>query len=80
MNKWLQEMKLSEQAATVRRTLTPAEFTSLQLSIERLSLVTSRPIAEVAERLLCSYQTMLDGDGPEDFISLVCDVLEDRPR
>lgn len=75
---WLAELPLSETAAAVRRTLSPPMFADLQQSIEHLSLITERPIQEVAERLLCSVQAMADGDGPDTFLDLLEDIIEEN--
>jgi hypothetical protein len=77
---WLNELELDEKAAAVRRTLAPTEFVRLQVAIEHLSLVTSRPVVEVANRLLASVGGMVEGDGPDPFLSLINDIIEENER
>ncbi len=75
---WLHEIPLSNKATAIRGTLSVSTFSSLQLSIEHLAMSTQRPIAEVAERLLTSYWAMVNGDGPDEFLSLLVDIYNDH--
>ena len=75
---WLQEIPLSSKAADTRRTLAPDEFRAVQRAAENLALITARPVAEVADRLLCSIQSMADGEGSEEFMSLLADIVAEN--
>lgn len=78
MNDWLQYVPLSPKGAQVRRILSVWEFNHLQTSIEHLALVTERPIAEVADRLLCSFTDMLHDIGTDTFLALLDDIAAEH--
>lgn len=77
---WFAEMPLSAKAAAVRSSLSVVEYRYVKESIENLSMVTQRPIREVAERLLASMSDVGDGHGLEtdSFFSLIKDICEEN--
>lgn len=75
---WLKDIPLNEAASAVRRSLSPPELASLQRSIEHFALISDRPVVEIAERVLCSTQAMLEGEGSEDFMALLADIIEEN--
>ena len=74
---WLHELPLSGKASVVRASLSVVEFRELQQSIEHLAMLTEQPVADVAERLLCSYHEMLHGKGADSFLALVDDIASE---
>lgn len=78
MTTWLHEIALSEDAAAVRRTLAPSEFLQLQRAIEHLALVSRRPIAEIAERMMRGVRELEDGGDGTTFGRLIADVLDEH--
>lgn len=77
---WLHEIPLSDKAAEVRRGLGVIEFNAIQRSVEHLSLVTSKPIPEMAERLLCSIAATMVEDEPilGDFLTMIEEIIEEN--
>jgi len=77
---WLYELTLSPKAHAARRQLSVAEFLSLERSIEMLAICSARPVNEIADRLLCAYQAMVDEEpsGLAQFNALIADVIEEN--
>ncbi len=75
---WLHEIPLSPKASALRRQLDVVAFASLQHAAERLVLVTDLPIAEVVDRLLCGVQAMWDGEGPDEFLTLIQQIIDEH--
>lgn len=78
MINWLKDIELTPEAATVRAQLSAGEFVHLQGAIENLSIVTKRPIAEVANRLLVGIREITDGEGMMTFLDLLTDIAEEN--
>jgi hypothetical protein len=74
---WLAEIPLSEPAAAVRRRLGVRDWQFIEHSVENLALISTRPVSEIAERLLVSVEEMSIGDGTDSFERLLGDVLDD---
>lgn len=75
---WLSRIELSPDAAAHRRRLSVIEFAALQSAIEHLAMVTSRPIREVAERVLGGVEEIIEGHDLEPFAALLVDIFTEN--
>lgn len=75
---WLHELPLTGRAAAMRRELSAGEFPSVEASVERLAMITDRPVLELAERLLRGMWAILNHQGPAVMFDLLADVIGDE--
>lgn len=75
---WLASVPLSGEAAAIRRTLSVGEFCAAQRAIEYFALLSDRPLAELAARVLVGVQDMHDAGDGEALAGLVEDVRDEQ--